>query len=250
MTETHKEASGLSAIVAAVDLLREGRASAILAGGVDAVYETFFKGHDRYAVMSAAADFSSRLSPFDAQRSGFVMGEGGFGLWLTGEERAAHRGEILGVGASSAAVAVNAWPTRPEPLIRTMQAAIDDAGLRARDIDVVYASANATAALDAAEAAALRTLFADAAPVVTSIKGALGEFGAAGGAACVAALLCGAVGEVPPIAGLAEPDAAAAPLRLARTRTPAPGPIALVNSFASGGALFSVVLRAPAPAAA
>ena len=50
------------------------------------------------------------------------MGEGGFGLWLTGDDRAARRGEILGVAASSAAVPVNAWPTRPEPLVRTMQA--------------------------------------------------------------------------------------------------------------------------------
>ncbi len=130
MTETHKEASGLSAIVAGVDLLREGRAASIMAGGVDAVYETFFKGHDRFAVMSPAPAFGSALAPFDASRSGFVMGEGGFGLWLTaGDGAASARGEILGVGASSAAVPVNAWPTRPEPLVRTMQAAIDDAGL-------------------------------------------------------------------------------------------------------------------------
>ncbi len=111
---------------------------------------------------------------------------------------------------------------------------------------MVYASANASAALDAVEARALRMLFVDAAPVVTSIKGALGEFGAAGSASCAAALLCGAAGEVPPIAGLTQPDTAAASLRLARTRTAAPGGVALVNSFASGGALFSVVLRAPA----
>jgi 3-oxoacyl-(acyl-carrier-protein) synthase len=79
--------------------------------------------------------------------------------------------------------------------------------------------------------------------VVTSIKGALGEFGASGGAACVAALLCGRIGRVPPIAGLECADPAAASLQLARTAVDAPGPIALVNGFASGGALFSVVLR-------
>ena len=49
---------------------------------------------------------------------------------------------------------------------------------------------------------------------------------------------------MPPIAGLAKPIAAAARLNLAREAVDAPGPIVLVNSFASGGALFSVVLRA------
>jgi 3-oxoacyl-[acyl-carrier-protein] synthase II len=106
----------------------------------------------------------------------------------------------------------------------------------------VYATANATA-LDAVEARAIDAVFAGASPVVTSIKGAIGEFGASGSAACAAAFLCGAEGMVPPIAGLCEPDAAAAPLRLAREAMAAPGPVALVNSAASGGALFSLVLR-------
>ncbi len=79
--------------------------------------------------------------------------------------------------------------------------------------------------------------------MITSIKGALGEFGASGSAACAAALLCGRAGRVPPIAGLETPDRASGALRLARTVVPAPGPVVLVNSVASGGALFSVVLR-------
>jgi 3-oxoacyl-[acyl-carrier-protein] synthase II len=159
-----------------------------------------------------------------------------------GSGRPSH-GEILGVSASSAAVGVNLWPDHPEPLARTMRQAIEDAGLAPRDVDVVYASANATS-LDGVEARAITAVFAGLSPVVTSIKGALGEFGAAGSAACAAALLCGAEGKVPPIAGLCEADAAAAPLRLAREVTEAPGRIALVNGVASGGALFSLVLRA------
>ena len=53
LTVSHKEASGLAAIVTAVDLLREGRATALMAGGVDAIFETFYKAHDRFGVMSA-----------------------------------------------------------------------------------------------------------------------------------------------------------------------------------------------------
>jgi 3-oxoacyl-[acyl-carrier-protein] synthase II len=246
MTVSHKEASGLAAIVTAVDLIREERASSLIAGGADAIFETFYKGHDRFAVMSPHHRFSAHLAPFDAGRDGFVLGEGAFGLWVEHADRADHRdahGEILGVAASSVAVPLNAWPDRPEALVRTMRLALDDAGLEADAVDVVYASANATRALDAAEARALTTLFGRGRAVVTSVKGALGEFGAAGGAACAAALLCGRVGRVPPIAGLDQADAATDGLRIARDAVDAPGPIVLVNSVASGGALFSAVLK-------
>jgi 3-oxoacyl-[acyl-carrier-protein] synthase II len=243
MTVSHKEASGLAAIVGGVDLIREGAADALIAGGIDAVYETFYKGHDRFNVMSAERLFSNRLAPFDSARDGFVLGEGGFGLWLENGGAGAAHGDIIGVAASSAAVPVNWWPNQPEPLTRTMGLALEDAGLTPEDVDVIYASANATPGLDGVEARALGSLFLGRKAVVTSIKGALGEFGACGSASCAAALLCGRAGLVPPIAGLTTPDPMALSLRLAREAVPAPGPIVLVNSFASGGALFSVVLR-------
>jgi len=247
-TVSYKEASGLAAIVSATELIRNGQASAVVAGGVDAVYEVFYKAHDRFRVMSPAIEAGARVAPFDAARDGFVLGEGGFALWLehgsAWESRGAvARGAILGVGASSAAVPVNAWPDRSEPLVRTMHLALNDAGLQPGDVHVVYASANATHVLDAVEAEALSELFGSTSTVVTSVKGALGESGASGSAACIAALLCGRAGRVPPISGFTTPGLAARTLRLARTSVDAAGPIALVNSFASGGALFSVALR-------
>jgi 3-oxoacyl-[acyl-carrier-protein] synthase II len=247
MTVSHKEASGLAAVVTAVDLLRERRAAALVTGGADAIFETFYKAHERFKVMSPERSASARTSPFDACRDGFVLGEGAVGLWVERADGSADRrghGEILGVAAASANVPLNAWPDRPDPLVRTMRLAIEDAGLTPEAVDVVYASANATRQLDAVEAEALTALFAGTRTVVTSIKGAIGESGVSGSAACAAALLCGRAGRVPPIANLAEPDPAAASLRLARSSLVAPGPIALVNSVASGGALFSVVLRA------
>jgi 3-oxoacyl-[acyl-carrier-protein] synthase II len=126
-----------------------------------------------------------------------------------------------------------------------MRLACVDAGVDPADVHVVYASANASIGLDGVEAAALSETFGRSRPVVTSIKGAIGEFGAGGGMACAAAVLCGRQGRVPPISGLTEADPAARDLRLALTALEAPGPIVLVNSFASGGALFSVVLRVP-----
>jgi 3-oxoacyl-[acyl-carrier-protein] synthase II len=247
-TISHKEASGLAAVVTAVNLIRERRAAWLVTGGVDTAYEIFFKAHDRVGVMSPRAAFSSRSSPFDRHRDGFVMGEGGFALRIQSDDLArgalaAKYGDILGIAASGSSVRINAWPDRPAPLTRTMRLALEDAGLRADDVDVVYASANATPELDRVEAQALLELFGDTRTVVTSIKGAIGEFGASGAAACAAALLCGRVGRVPPITGFSDLDPSMARLRLARESMQSPGQIVLINSFASGGALFSLVLR-------
>jgi len=253
VTISQKEASGLAAVITAVDLLRARRASGLMAGGVDGVYETFFRALDRFGVMSPAASFSRQVAPFDADRAGFVLGEGGFGVWLQPSDDAGHsnghsprHGWIVGTAAASVSVPLNAWPDKPDALVRTMRRALDDAGLSPSDVDVVYASANATRVLDAAEASALQTLFGGSRTVITSVKGALGEGGTSSAAACAAALLCGRQGRVPPIAGLVESDSSASGLRLARTAMDAPGAIALVNSFASGGALFSAVLQVAA----
>ena len=247
-TITHKEASGLAALVGAVEFLEQGRASWLVAGGVDSVYEMFFKAHDRFAVMSRRPAFAAGMGPFARDRSGFVMGEGCFTLHLEPAESARDRqatpyGDVIGVAAAGAVVPINAWPDRAEPLARTMKLAIADAGLAVDDVDVVYASANGTLQLDAVEGEALTDLFGGRRTVITSVKGALGECGASGVGSCIAALLCGRAGRVPPIAGFDTVDPALAALRFAPEPAAPAGPIVLVNSFASGGALFSVVFR-------
>jgi 3-oxoacyl-[acyl-carrier-protein] synthase II len=248
VTVSQKESSGLAAIVAATDAIRLCRAPVIAAGGVDAIFDIFFRVHSQFRVMPPGE--SMPPGPFDRNRCGFVLGEGGFALLLEDEASAAARGTvgygaIVGVGAGSAAVGINQWPDTPDAIVHTMHAAIADANLAPADIDVVYASANATAVLDRVEALAIRQVFGPHRPLVTSIKGAIGESGASGAAACAAALLCGAHGEVPPIVGLRDVAPEAADLNLARERLPAPGATVLVNSLASGGALFSVVLTIP-----
>ena len=169
-TISQKEASGLAAIATAVDLLRLDRADAIGAGGMDAIYDIFYRAHDRFDVMSDASTVDDSLAPFSRSRRGFVMGEGAFALWLTRGGQGG-LGEILGTAAASASCALNAWPSEPEPIVRTMLLALEDAGLAASDVDVVFASANATARLDEVEARALVTLFGGSHTIVTSIKG-------------------------------------------------------------------------------
>lgn len=243
VTISLKEASSLSALVTATDMLRLGRASALVTGGVDALFEIFYRVHDRFDVL---APDDRQCAPFDARHSGFVLGEGGYALLLESDGACATRGarrygDILGVGITSAAVAINQWPDTPTAIVRAMRAAIEDAQLGAEDIGVVYASANGAPELDDLEARAIGEVFGLNGPVVTSLKGALGESGAAGAAACIAAVVCGA--EAPPIHGIDRIAPSAADLNLAITRLPLSSPHALVNSVASGGSVVSVVLR-------
>jgi 3-oxoacyl-[acyl-carrier-protein] synthase II len=247
-TVSQKESSGLVAIATAVDLLRLGRADAVGAGGMDAIYDLFFRAHDRFGVMNDSTAVDHTIAPFDRCRRGFVMGEGGFVLWLERGEAWRERGaqplaEVLGTGMASANCPVNCWPDDPGPLIHTIRVALADAEVRAEEIDTIYASANASRGLDDVEARALTTVFRGTQAVVTATKGALGECGASGAAACAAAILCGNAGRVPAIARLREPDVLIESLPVARSTIDARGPLTLINSVASGGALCAAVLR-------
>jgi 3-oxoacyl-[acyl-carrier-protein] synthase II len=239
-----KEASSLSAIVTAVDMLRMGRASALVSGGVDAIFEIFYRVHDRFNVFTQG----NAPTPFGAAHDGFLLGEGGYALLLEDAESLAQRdgrrhAELLGVGATSAAVPINRWPDQPASLVRAMQAALADADVATGDIGVIYASANGAPVLDDLEARAIEEIFGSHRPVVTSIKGAIGESGASGAGACVAAVLCGALWEAPPIHGIDQIAPRAAGLNIAVTRPRLATPYALINSVSSGGSVFSIVMR-------
>ena len=241
-TVSQKEASGLAAIATATDFIVDGRALAIAAGGVDAVYEPFFRAHDRFGVLSVTPP-----RPFDEDRSGFVLGEGAYALIVEPASRAADRGArpyatVLGLGASGDSVPTNAWPATGDAIRRTIRLALEDAAVEPSDVSVIYASANGAPGLDDIEAEVLFELFGPR-PMVTSIKGAVGESGAASAAACAAACLCGRTGQVPPVTGLARPSQAASRLQLVRNASRAPGDLVLINGIASGGALLAMLLR-------
>ncbi len=248
-TVSYKEASGLAAIALATDLLRMGKASALVSGGAEDIYDLYFKVHDWFGVLSRAGVHAEGARPFDVTRNGFVMGEGAYLVVLEDAASAAARGvtplgEIVGVGASSSVTPVNAWPTDAGALAFCMRSALEDAGLMPDAVGAVYASANGSAVLDATEAEALADVFGPSGVPVTSVKAVTGEGGMAAAGAVVAALLCGAGGEVAPVAGLTEPDPALPRLDLVvKTPRALTSPFVLVNGFASGGALYSLVLR-------
>lgn len=252
LTITQKESSGLAAVITAADLVASGRASAMLAGGVDAVYSVFFVVHDRFGVLSSEAKGGEASRPFDEARNGFVLGEGGYVMLV--ESRDAHEARtgapayagILGYAAGSDPVAINAWPSCPGAIVRVMRAALDDAGVAAGEIAAVYAAANAAPGLDCVEARAIADVFAGPdRPVVTSVKGALGESAAASAASVLAAILCGGSGRVPPVAGLSRIDPSASGITIATAPASLRTANVLVNGISSGGAICSMVLRVP-----
>jgi len=252
VTVTNKEASSLAAVAYSVNLLRHRRASALITGGVDDIEANFFRIHDRFHVMSPVDGGDEAARPFDRLRNGFVLGEGGFALIAEPWSRASKRGariyaEILGVSGTSSPSGINQWPDEPTHLSHAMELALSDASCSAREVAAVFASANGTVVLDRAEAEAIGEVFGERGVPVVSLKGALGESGASGAAAIAAAILSLGRNRIPPTAGLREvaPDC---PVDARGESRCTSGRVALVNSFASGGANYSLVLRVePSP---
>jgi 3-oxoacyl-[acyl-carrier-protein] synthase II len=250
VTIGQKQASALAAIAFAAAGLRQGRASAFLCGGIDDFEERLFTVHDWLRVLSPTDGGEEASRPFDGRRNGFVLGAGGHLIVIETAAAAARRGvapygELLGVGCGASACALGAWPTEPSGIVRTMRAALTDAGVGPADVDVVFASANSTPVLDRVEAQAIAEVFGPRGVPVVSVKGALGEFGACGGAALMAALLGLAGGVTPPTLGCEQPDPEC-PVDVSPVARPARGRLALVNATADGGAQFSLVVRAAA----
>ncbi|HTV00260.1 MAG TPA: beta-ketoacyl synthase N-terminal-like domain-containing protein [Luteitalea sp.] len=248
-TISYKESSGLAAAALAADLIRAGKAGALLTGGAEDIYDLYFRVHDWFGVLSCEGQYPEGARPFDATRNGFVMGEGAFLAIIEDAERAAARGasilaDVVGVGATAGITALNAWPTQPAPLVRCMRDAMRDAGIAPSDVGAVYAAANGTTDFDQLEAEAIATAF-DGRPVTTtSVKGAFGEGGMGSAASLVVAVLAGSRGLVAPTAGLSRVDPAMPALDfvVGQPRNLA-SPYVLVNSFASGGTNYSLVLR-------
>ena len=248
-TLSYKEASGLAAAAWATDLVRVGKAGALVTGGAEDIYDLYFEVHDWFGVLSRDDGHPEGARPFDVTRNGFVMGEGAFVAVLEDATRAGQRGatrlaDVVGVGATAGVTAVNAWPTDGGPLVRCMQAALADAGLGPEAVGAVYAAANGSVEFDRLEAAAIAEVFEGRPVATTSVKGAIGEGGMAAAGSLVAAVLAGRRGVVVPTAGLVTIDPALPNLGWVQGR-PAPlaSPYVLVNSFASGGTNYSLLLR-------
>jgi len=205
-------AAGANAIGEGVRMVRDGSAEVVVAGATEApVTPLTVSAFARMGAMSTRNDDPSRASrPFDTARDGFVIAEGaGFTVLETLEHALARgaqiHGEVLGYGRNADAHHITAPVPGGAGAAACMQLALDDAGLDAGAIGHVNAHGTSTPLNDATEAEAIRKVFGDAPPPVTSTKGVTGHMIAGAGAAeAVISLLSLRDGVVPPTANLDE----------------------------------------------
>ncbi|WP_441248379.1 beta-ketoacyl-[acyl-carrier-protein] synthase family protein [Kitasatospora sp. McL0602] len=243
-------ASGTTAIGEAARRIRYGELDAAVAGGVDSSVTTVIVGAfarmRAMSVRNAEPELASR--PFDADRDGFVMGEGAAVLVLERLDAARARGariygEVAGYADNCDAFHIVAPHEDGEIAARCMRRAVADAGLTPADIGHVNAHGTSTVLNDRAEARAIDRCFAGHPPPVTAVKGVTGHLiGGSGALEAALALLCAARGVVPPIANLtSSPEGGLVDLVAGTPRTVPLAPV-LSNSFGFGGQNACLVL--------
>jgi 3-oxoacyl-[acyl-carrier-protein] synthase II len=194
-------ASGANAIGHAADLISTGAASIVLTGGFEALTELVFVGFD-----CLQATTMERCRPFDLTRSGLLVGEAAAFLVLESAEHAAHRGATILCHLSGYEHTTDSFHlTQPHPegaaLLEVMRGAAQQAGIEPGGIRYINAHGTATAANDAVEARAYKSLLGDEmGPTrISSTKAAIGHtLGAAGAVEALFAIGALRTGHLPP----------------------------------------------------
>ena len=202
-------ASGTAAIGYGLDLIRYGRAKAVLTGGYDALSRFAWSGLSALRTMSKDA-----VRPFDKNRSGTIFSEGAGALLLEDEDHARRRGahiyaEVAGYGVNNNAFHMTAPAKEGAGSAAVMRLALDDAGMRPEEIDHVNAHGTGTKPNDVTETQAVKAVFGAHAykMPLTSIKSMLGHMmGAAGSGEAIAAVLSIRDGVIPPTTNYRDPD--------------------------------------------
>lgn len=208
-------ASGTNSIGDAFKVIQRGDADIMITGGSEApITNMAVAGFCSAKAISTNADPATASRPFDADRDGFVMGEGAGILILESLESAEKRGatiyaEIVGYGATGDAYHVTAPAPEGEGGARAMSQAIADAGLEPTDIDYVNAHGTSTPYNDKFETMALKKVFGEHAHqlAVSSTKSMTGHLlGAAGAVEAIFSVKALQEGIIPPTINYVNPD--------------------------------------------
>ncbi len=253
MTISAACASGTQAIGEAVQMIRSHRADLAFAGGVDClIRDEIMASFIAMGVLATGHNDSPETAsrPFEANRSGFVLGEAAGVLILESLEHALKRGalilaEVLGHASSSDAAHVTAPNEEGRGAEKAMRWALEDSAVTPADIDYINAHGTATLLNDSMEAKAIHTLFGDRAAriPVSSTKSMTGH--CMGGAGAIEAIACiEAINEgiVPPTINYDTPDPAIDLDVVPNTAREVEVDIALSNSFGFGGQNSCVVI--------
>lgn len=242
---THHSISGTLAMVEAFEALRAGEADRAVAVGHEAAIEPQNVLYYHRAGLLATGP----LKPFDAVRTGSLLGEGAGAIVVETASALRERkgtivGEMLGTGSASEGEGLLAIRDDGEGLERAIRMALDDAGLATHDVGMIVAHANGTRNSDRSEAQALVRLFGSGMPPVTGFKWAFGHLLAASGAIeSVLALAALRAGCVPGIAALDNLDPTCAGLNVSRTERAPSAPVALVLSRGFGSTNTALLVR-------
>jgi 3-oxoacyl-[acyl-carrier-protein] synthase II len=209
-------ATGSHAIGGAADLIRDGAADAVIAGGTEGcIHPLILAGFCAMRGLAAEEEDPTRASrPFDATRAGFVMSEGAGILLLEDMERAKSRGapiyaEVLGYGASNDAYHMVAPDPESVGVVEMMRQALERSGVDPKRVDYVNAHGTSTPLGDLAETRAIKEVFDGHAGelAISSTKSMLGHmFGAAGAVEAMVCALAIKNGVIPPTINYRNPD--------------------------------------------
>jgi 3-oxoacyl-[acyl-carrier-protein] synthase II len=246
-------ASGNAALLEARRLILAGEADVVIAGGTDAgIAPVMFAGLANMGPMSLRNDEPERASrPFDADRDGFVFGEGAVLLVVeAADHAAARRARYYGSVAGGALTADGFHMSAPEPsgrqAARAIRLALERTDTAPEEVDYICAHGTGTRANDLVETRAIREALGPAADHVpaSSPKSMLGHLiAAAGSLSAMACLLAMRDSVLPPTINLETPDPECDLDYVPLEARPATVRTALVNAFGFGGQNCVVVLR-------
>ena len=246
-------ASSAHAIGDSYNLIRHGQADAMVTGGAEAAITGLtVAAFSNMKALSSRNDSPETASrPFDADRDGFVLGDGGAIVVLESLEHAERRGarilgEVLGYGSSGDAYHITSPAENGEGAQRAMRACLADGNIDPRDVGYINAHGTSTEQGDIAETLAVKAVFGEQARqlIFGSTKSMTGHLlGAAGALEFGVSLLAATCGTIPPTINQFTPDPQCdldcAPNRKVERRVD----VALSNSFGFGGHNVTLAVR-------
>ncbi len=246
-------ATSTNCIIDAFLLIKSGYADVMLAGGAEAAIQPVSMGAfgSMKALSTHNENYTVASRPFDAQRDGFVMGEGAGTLVLELYEHAVNRGakiyaEVGGVGMSGDAHHITAPSADGDGAARVMQNVIDDAGLTPEEVDYVNVHGTSTPLGDISETQAIKRVFGEHASSVniSSTKSMTGHLlGAAGAVEAIASILAMQHQLVPPTINFEFPDPECDLNYTFNTPQARDIKVAISNTFGFGGHNASVLFK-------
>ena len=241
-------ASGSHAVGMAYLMVKWGLQKAVICGGGQELNHYTFGSFDALSAFSIRENEPTKASrPFDKNRDGLIPGGGAATLVLEDYDEAVKRGapilaEIVGYGFSSNGDHIS--NSSPEGQIRSLEHALKDAGITAKQVDYINAHATSTQGGDFAEAVAIDTVFSATKPLVSSTKSMTGhECWMAGASEIVYSTLMMHNDFVAPNINFETPDEASAKLNIATGAVDKKIDVFLSNSFGFGGTNSTLIVK-------